>query len=299
MFHSACCGELVFASFRAEGLCQEFLGERAPPGFSWKKEKKTVQSAKVKEPFNLSGRVAIITGGSVGLGRQMAEGLAEAGANVVLCARKKERCEQAAAELKQLGVKTLALGCDVKKPNDVQAVVDATVAQFGRIDIMINNAGTSWGAPVEEMRLEQWNKVIETNLTGTFLFSQAVGKVMVPQRRGKIINIASVAGLRGAPPEFQAIGYHASKGGVIAFTKDLACKWGIHNIQVNAIAPGWFPTNMSQVIIERNKDAFLGKIPLRRFGNENDLKGAAVYLSSDASDYVTGHVLVVDGGQTA
>ena len=261
--------------------------------------KEAVQSVAVKELFDLSGRVAIVTGGSVGLGRQMAEGLAEMGANVVLCARKKERCEQAAEELRLLGVKTLALGCDVKNPDHVQVVVDATVAQFGRIDILINNAGTSWGAPVEDMRLEHWNKVIETNLTGTFLFSQAVGKVMVPQRCGKMINIASVAGLRGAPPEFQAIGYHASKGGIIAFTKDLACKWGIHNIQVNAIAPGWFPTNMSQVVIERNKDAFLGKIPLRRFGNEQDLKGAAVYLASGASDYVTGHVLVVDGGQTA
>ncbi len=252
-----------------------------------------------KELFDLSGRVAIVTGGSVGLGRQMAGALAEMGANLVLCARKKERCQQAAEELQKLGVRIRALGCDVKNPANVQDVVDATVSEFGKIDILINNAGTSWGAPVEEMRLEHWNKVIETNLTGTFLFSQAVGKVMVPKRRGKIINIASVAGLHGAPPEFQAIGYHASKGGVIAFTKDLACKWGIHNIQVNAIAPGWFPTNMSQVVIERNKEAFLNKIPLRRFGNEHDLKGAAVYLSSDASDYVTGHVLVVDGGQTA
>lgn len=253
----------------------------------------------VHKLFDLSGRVALITGGSIGLGRQMAEGLAEMGANLVLCARKKERCGQAAEELRQLGVKTLAHGCDVKNPDQVQDVVREAMAQFGRIDILINNAGTSWGAPVEEMRLEHWNKVIETNLTGTFLFSQAVGKVMVPQRRGKIINIASVAGLRGAPPEFQAIGYHASKGGVVALTHDLACKWGVHNIQVNAIAPGWFPTNMSQVVIERNKEAFLSKIPLRRFGNEHDLKGAAVYLSSSASDYVTGHVLVVDGGQTA
>jgi len=253
----------------------------------------------VRQLFDLTGRVAVITGGSVGLGRQMAEGLAEMGANLVLCARKKERCEQAAAELQQVGVKTLALGCDVKIFADVQEVVAAAMSAFGRVDILINNAGTSWGAPVEEMRLEHWNKVIETNLTGTFLFSQAVGKIMAAQRRGKIINIASVAGLRGAPPEFQAIGYHASKGGVIAFTKDLACKWGIHNIQVNSIAPGWFPTNMSQAVIQRNRDAFLSKIPLRRFGNDHDLKGAAVFLSSDASDYVTGHVLVVDGGQTA
>jgi gluconate 5-dehydrogenase len=253
----------------------------------------------VKQLFDLTGRVAIVTGGSIGLGRQMAEGLAEMGANLVLCARKKERCQQAAEDLQKLGVKTLALACDVKTPAEIHQVVDATMAQFGRIDILINNAGTSWGAPVEEMRLEHWNKVIETNLTGTFLFSQAVGKIMIGQRRGKIINIASVAGLHGAPPEFQAIGYHASKGGVIIFTKDLACKWGIHNIQVNSIAPGWFPTNMSQVLIERNEDAFLKTIPLQRFGNENDLKGAAVFLASAASDFVTGHVLVVDGGQTA
>lgn len=253
----------------------------------------------VRQLFDLTGRVAIITGGSIGLGRQMAEGLAEMGANLVLCARKKERCEQAAAELQALGAKTLALGCDVKNPTNVQEAVDATLTHFGRIDILINNAGTSWGAPVEEMRLEHWNKVIETNLTGTFLFSQAAGKQMTAQRHGKIINIASVAGIHGAPPEFQAIGYHASKGGVIAFTKDLACKWGIHNIQVNSIAPGWFPTNMSQLVIERNKEAFLNKIPLRRFGNDHDLKGAAVFLSSAASDFITGHVLVVDGGQTA
>jgi len=253
----------------------------------------------VKQLFDLTGRVAIITGGSIGLGRQMAEGLAEMGANLVLCARKKERCQQAAEDLQKLGVKTVALACDVKNPADIHQVVDATMSQFGRIDILINNAGTSWGAPVEEMRLEHWNKVIETNLTGTFLFSQAVGKIMISQRRGKIINIASVAGIRGASPEFQAIGYHASKGGVIIFTKDLACKWGIHNIQVNSIAPGWFPTNMSQVLIERNRDTFLKTIPMRRFGNDHDLKGAAVFLASDASDFVTGHVLVVDGGQTA
>src|SRR6201987_3532459 len=215
-----------------------------------------------RELFDLSGRVAIVTGGSIGLGRQMAQGLAEMGANRVLCARKKERCETTAEELRSLGVKSLALGCDVKDPASVNDVVDATVAEFGRIDVLINNAGTSWGAPVEEMRLEHWNKVIETNLTGTFLFSQAAGKVMISQRSGKIINIASIAGLRGSPPKFSAIGYSASKGGVIAFTRDLACKWGMHNIQVNAIAPGWFPTDMSRKVIERNKDSFLATIPL-------------------------------------
>lgn len=256
-------------------------------------------SKSVRELFDLAGRTAIVTGGSVGLGRQMAEALAEQGANLVLCARKKERCEQAAVELQKFGAKTLALACDVKNPDDVNAVVDSALAAFGRIDILINNAGTSWGAPIEEMRLEHWNKVIETNLTGTFLFCQAVGKHMLALRRGKIINIASVAGLGGSPPDFQAIGYHASKGGVVILTKDLACKWGQHNIQVNAIAPGWFPTHMSQVLIERNKDAFLSRIPLQRFGSGNDLKGAAVFLASDASDFVTGHILVVDGGQSA
>src|ERR1019366_6816659 len=190
--------------------------------------------------FDLSGRVAVISGGSIGLGRQMAEGLAEMGANLVLCARKKERCEQAAAELKALGITTLALGCDVTSPASIQEVVNVTAARFGRIDILINNAGTSWGAPVEEMRLEDWNKVIETNLTGTFLCSQAVGKVMIGQRYGKIVNIASVTGMAGSPPELEAIGYSASKGGVIAFTKDLARKWAKHGIRVNAMAPGWF-----------------------------------------------------------
>jgi NAD(P)-dependent dehydrogenase (short-subunit alcohol dehydrogenase family) len=253
----------------------------------------------VRQLFDLSGRVAIVTGGSIGLGRQMAEGLAEMGAHVVLCARKQERCQQAAEELLQLGVKAIALGCDVKSPDSIQEMVDATVSQFGRIDVLINNAGISWGAPVEEMRLEDWNKVIETNLTGTFLCAQAVGKVMIRQGRGKIINIASVAGLGGAPAELPAIGYHASKGGVISFTKDLACKWAAHNIQVNAIAPGWFPTHMSNRVLEHHEELFLSHIPLRRFGNEHDLKGAAVFLASAASNYVTGHVLVVDGGQSA
>lgn len=253
----------------------------------------------VKQLFNLSGRVAIISGDSMGLGLQMAEGLAEMGANLVLCARKKERCEQAAETLSRNRVQTLALGCDVRDKAAVQQVVEETLANFGRIDILINNAGTSWGSPIEEMTLEQWDKVLSTNLTGTFLFCQAVGKAMAAQASGKIINLASVAGLGGASADLQAIGYHASKGGVIALTKDLACKWAPRNIQVNAIAPGWFPTHMSEAILERRKDSLLAKIPLARFGGDHDLKGAAVFLASDASAYVTGHVLVVDGGQTA
>ncbi|HTW57694.1 MAG TPA: SDR family oxidoreductase [Terriglobales bacterium] len=253
----------------------------------------------VNKLFDLTGRVAIVSGGSMGLGRQMAEGLAEMGANLVLCARKKDRCEQAAEGLRSRGAQTLALGCDVRDKAAIQQVVDEALARFGRIDILINNAGASWGAAVEEMTLEQWDKVISTNLTGTFLFCQAVGRAMAAQGAGKIINIASVAGLSGASSDLQAIGYHASKGGVIAFTKDLACKWAPHNIQVNAIAPGWFPTHMSSGVIEHRRDSLLAKIPLGRFGADHDLKGAAVFLASDASAYVTGHVLVVDGGQTA
>ena len=262
-------------------------------------EEKASPQVNIKKLFDLTGRVAIVSGGSMGLGLQMAEGLAEMGANLAICARKKERCEAAAETLRRHGVKTLALGCDVKDKAAIEQVVEQTLAEFGRIDILINNAGVSWGASVEEMTLEQWDKVLSTNLTGTFLFCQAVGRAMVAQGTGKIVNIASVAGLGGSSTELQASGYNASKGGVIAFTKDLACKWATNNIQVNAIAPGWFPTHMSGRIIERYEESLLAKIPLGRFGGDHDLKGAAVFLASDASAYVTGHVLVVDGGQTA
>src|SRR6202163_1659682 len=254
----------------------------------------------VKQLFDLTGRVAIITGGSIGLGRQMAEALAEMGANLVLCARKKERCEEAAHDMEKLGVRALAMACDVKDQASVEQLIAGTVSEFKRIDILVNNAGISWGAPTEKMTLAEWNKVMETNLTGTFLCAQAAGKIMLKQESGKIINMASVAGIRGAPPEtVEAIAYHASKGGVISFTHDLAVKWARHNIQVNAIAPGWFPTHMSNRALEHHEELFLSRIPLRRFGNEHDLKGAAVFLASAASNYVTGHVLVVDGGQSA
>jgi NAD(P)-dependent dehydrogenase (short-subunit alcohol dehydrogenase family) len=257
-------------------------------------------SKTVKQLFDLTGRVAIITGGSIGLGRQMAEALAEMGANLVLCARKKERCEEAAHELEKFGVRTLALACDVKDQASVEQLIAATVSEFKRIDVLINNAGISWGAPTESMTLAEWNKVMETNLTGTFLCAQAAGKIMLKQQSGKIINMASVSGLKGAPPEaVEAIAYHASKGGVISFTRDLAVKWARKNIQVNAIAPGWFPTHMSDKVIEHKKDYLLSHIPARRFGTDYDLKGAAVFLASDASAYVNGHILVVDGGQCA
>jgi gluconate 5-dehydrogenase len=169
------------------------------------------------------------------------------------------------------------------------------------LHILVNNAGTSWGAPVEAYPLDGWQKVIDVNLTGMFLFAQAVGREMIAHGAGgKIVNIASVAAFGGAPPELMnAIAYNTSKGGVVAFTRDLAVKWAHHDIHVNAIAPGWFPTEMSKVLLDQSGDAFLEEIPLRRFGSSEDLVGAIVFLTSRASDYVTGHTLVVDGGQSA
>jgi NAD(P)-dependent dehydrogenase (short-subunit alcohol dehydrogenase family) len=254
----------------------------------------------VRQLFDLSGKVAVVTGGGSGIGRQMAEGLAESGANLVLCARKAERCEQAAAELEALGVRALGLGCDVREPDQVEAVVGRTVDELGSVDVLVNNAGTVWGATPEEMPLEGWQKVVDVNLTGAFLFAQAAGRAMIERGGGAIVNIASVAGLHGAPPEFvNTVVYHATKGGVIAFTRDLAWKWAQHGIRVNAIAPGWFPSDMSKFVLDLQGEELVRRIPLRRFGGPEDLKGAVVFLASPASAYVTGHTLVVDGGQSA
>lgn len=251
--------------------------------------------------FDLGGRTAIVTGGGKGIGRQMAQGLAEAGANVVVCARQAERCEAAAAELERLGVRALGLRCDVRDPEQVQAVVDRTVADFGVVDILVNNAGTVWGASPEDMPLEGWNKVVDVNLTGVFLFAQAAGRAMIQRGAGgAIVNIASVAGLRGGPPEIMnTIVYNATKGGVIAFTRDLACKWARHGIRVNAIAPGWFPSDMANFVLEQHAEELTSRIPLGRFGGPEDLKGVVVFLASPAAAYVTGHTLIVDGGQSA
>jgi NAD(P)-dependent dehydrogenase (short-subunit alcohol dehydrogenase family) len=254
----------------------------------------------VTKLFDLSEKTAIVTGGGTGIGRQMAQGLAEAGANLVLCARKAERCEQAASELEQLGVRALGLGCDVRDAEQVQAVVRTAVEELGGVDVLVNNAGTVWGATPEEMPLEGWQKVVDVNLTGVFLFAQAAGRVMIERGGGAIVNIASVAGLQGGPPEIMnTVVYSASKGGVIAFTRDLACKWAQHAIRVNAIAPGWFPSDMSGYVIERHGERLKEHIPLGRFGGPRDLQGAVVFLASEASAYVTGHTLVVDGGESA
>lgn len=254
----------------------------------------------VLDLFKLTGKTAIVTGGGRGLGAQIARGFAEAGANVVLCSRKVDACIEMSKELEALGVRSIGLACDVTKPEDVKRVVEETIERFGTIDILVNNSGATWGAPAAEMPFEAWQKVMEVNVNGTFLMSQEVGKVMIQQRSGKIINIASVAGLGGTEPNFMdTIGYNTSKGAVITFTKDLAAKWGRHNIHVNAIAPGFFPTKMSSVLIEQGRDYILDATPLKRLGSEEDLKGVALFLASKASDYVTGDILLVDGGMCA
>jgi gluconate 5-dehydrogenase len=255
----------------------------------------------VRDLFDLTGQAAVVTGGATGLGRQMAGALAELGASVTVCGRNGERCAEAAAELTRMhGVACHGAACNVASADDVARLVDETHAAFGRIDILVNNAGTAWGGAPESTPLHGWQKVIDTNVTGLFLCTQAVGRVMIAQGGGKIVNIASITGLRGARPEvLDAIAYSSSKGAVIAFTRDLAWKWARHGITVNAIAPGWFATGLSQPVLDRAGDSLLDTIPMRRLGSDTDLEGAIAFLASRASDYVTGHTLVVDGGASA
>ena len=255
----------------------------------------------LKELFDLSGRVAIVTGGSVGLGRQMAQALAEAGANVVLAARRVERCEAAAEMIRrETGTETLAVRCDVSSPEEVKNLVSQTLQRFAKIDILVNNAGATWGAPAVEFPLKGWRRCIGVNLDGTFFCCQEAGKVMIDQKGGKIINMASVTSFVGSEPEaMDAVAYQASKGAVVTLTKDLAVKWARYNVNVNAIAPGWFPSDMTDHTLANSGEVLLRHIPMRRFGAEDDLKGAIVFLASDASNYVTGHTLAVDGGYLA
>jgi gluconate 5-dehydrogenase len=251
----------------------------------------------VMELFRLDGKVAIVTGGSRGLGFWMAEGLAEAGADIVLCARKLEPCEEAAKAIGAMGVRSLAVGCDVTDPDEVKALVDKAVSEFGRVDILINNAGFIWEEPLENMSLEKWNRTLAINTTGTFLCTQEVGKQMIKQRQGKIVNIASVAALVSADPELSnTVAYSASKGAVVALTRDLARKWCHYNINVNAIAPGYFATKMSKFLVENRQPQLMRTIQMKRLGTKDDIKGVAVFLCSAAANYITGQTLAVDGG---
>ncbi len=252
----------------------------------------------VKKLFDLSGKTALITGGSRGLGLQMAEALGEMGARVAITARKAAELDEAKIHLNSLGIDALTVVNDLQQTNSVQPMVEQVLKSLGQIDVLVNNAGAAWGAPAEDHPLEAWYKIINLNLTAVFLMSQAVGKLsMIPRRYGRIINLASIAGLVGTDPRMMpTIAYNASKGGVINFTRSLAVEWAHHGITVNAIAPGVFPSKMSQGMIDNAEQIILDMTPMKRLGNDDDLKGLAVLLASDASAYITGQTVAVDGG---
>ena len=252
----------------------------------------------LKELFDLTGRVAIVTGGSRGLGEEMAEGLAEAGASLMLCARREQWLTPTLDTFRGKGVRVEGMMCDVSVPEQVQAVVDKTVAAFGKVDILVNNAGISWGAEPEDMPFDKWQKVIDTNLTGAFLFSQAAGREMLKQRYGRIINIASIAGLHGSVHGSHYAGYAASKAGLMGLTRELAASWGRSNIRVNAIAPGFFHSRLADPAIVHAEPHIKATSPIPRVGDAGELKGVCVFLASDASNYITGQTIVVDGGRT-
>jgi gluconate 5-dehydrogenase len=251
--------------------------------------------------FRLDGKTAIVTGGGRGLGEYMAHALSDAGANVVLCSRKLEACEGVKRDIEANGGKAIALACDITKPDEVQRVVEAAQRSYGAIDILVNNSGATWGTPAEEMPLEQFERVVDINVKGTFIFSQAVARTMIARGEGGVIvNIASVAGLTGGNPKYiQAAGYHASKGAVVNMTRDLAKSWAHYGIHVNAIAPGWFPTKMSRGLLAQFEQQMLEDIPLHRVGGPDDIKGVIIFLASPAAAYITGQILVVDGGSWA
>jgi NAD(P)-dependent dehydrogenase (short-subunit alcohol dehydrogenase family) len=252
----------------------------------------------LNELFDLSGRVAIVTGGSRGLGQEMAEGLAEAGAALALCARREEWLTPTVAGLRARGFRVEGAICDVSQSNQVQAVVDRTLATYGRLDILINNAGVSWGAPAEDMPLDKWQKVIDINLTGAFLFSQAAGREMLKRQRGCIINVASVAGLQASVRGPHYVGYAASKAGLMGLTRELAASWGRQGIRVNAIAPGFFHSRLADPGIVVAEPGIKASSPIPRVGEAGELKGVVVFLAADASSYITGQVIVVDGGRS-
>lgn len=254
-----------------------------------------------KELFDLTGHVAIITGGASGIGLQMAYALGEANASIVIAARKIDRCRKVAQKLeKDLGIEVLPIQVDIGQHQDIKELYRQVMDKFSRVDILINNSGIYWHAPSLEYPVEGWEKVIKINLTGSWLMTQEAGRIMANQKYGRIINVASIAALVGSPPEvMDTVAYQASKAGLVGLTKDLAVKWGQHNITVNCLAPGWFPSKMTTDLMDEKKRILLKNIPLGRFGGNDELKGAILFLSSPGAAYCTGSILSVDGGWVA
>jgi len=254
-------------------------------------------STPVNKLFDLTGKTALVTGGSRGLGLQIAEALGEAGAKIMLTSRKAADLEESAAHLQAKGIDTRWIAADASQPADVNRVVSEMMERMGHIDILVNNAGATWGAPAEDHPLEAWDKVMNLNIRSLFLFAQAVGKAsMIPRKSGRIINIASIAGLGGSI-EVKFIAYGTSKGAAVNFTRTLAAEWGPYGITVNALAPGFFPSKMTQGVLKTiGVEKLAAHAPLRRIGDDDDLKGAALLFASAAGKHITGQILAVDGG---
>jgi gluconate 5-dehydrogenase len=254
----------------------------------------------VKELLALAGKTALVTGGSRGLGLQMAEALGEMGARIAITARKRAALDEAVSHLKKRGIEAVAYVCDMGKRESILPVADEILRKFGKIDILVNNAGATWGAPAEDYPLDAWDKLVNLNLTGAFVLTQIVGKrSMIPARWGRIINVASIAGLMGQDPRIvRTIAYNTTKGGLVNFTRALAAEWGQHGITVNAICPGFFPSKMTQATLDSLGEMIRDWTPTKRLGNDEDLKGLVVLLASEASRHITGQAIAVDGGAT-
>ena len=254
----------------------------------------------VQQLFDLTGKTALVTGGSRGLGLQMAQALGEAGARIMLSSRKAGDLEQAVATLQDQGIDARWIAADCAKDADIQRLADETLERMGPIDILVNNAGATWGAPAEDHPIEAWDKVMNLNVRGYFLLSQAVGKrCMIARNSGSIINLASVAGLGGNPVEMKTIANNTSKAAVINFTRALAAEWGRHGIRVNAICPGFFPSKMTAGLLEVMEQKVLQGTPLGRLGDDEGLKGLTLLYASDAGKHITGQFMAVDGGASS
>jgi NAD(P)-dependent dehydrogenase (short-subunit alcohol dehydrogenase family) len=251
----------------------------------------------ISQLLDLTGKTALVTGGSRGLGLQMAHALGEAGARIMLSSRKAADLEEATAELQAAGIDARWIAADCAKEEEIRRLADETLQRMGDVHILVNNAGAAWGAPAEDHPVEAWDKLMNLNVRGYFILSQHIAKKsMIPRQYGRIINIASIAGLGGNPPEMQTLAYNTSKGAVINFTRALGCEWGRYNITVNAICPGFFPSRMTQGTLEQMGEELAAHAPLKRLGDDEDLKGTTVLFASDAGKHITGQWLAVDGG---